>query len=709
MKKGIITKAAIFVVALLAGNVAYSQGFYTLCGVDTPFIYSVGYPGHPGSLISCPGTTVPLQGGWANTVHRHTAPGPNSYKWTWTVSGVAHSDTNEFINVIIPSASITYTLTEYQGYHQTDSSSIAYIVVSPNGIKPKADAGFTPQYICPAGCRSCFDTMAILGNATPGAAIPGNRYNWATFRRNKFCSTCATPHGAGEANFIPYPDNDTTKYVLTQVVASTGCFSKDSATVIVGASAQMYGAFPGTGIDGWYAGSYDCNPTNRSTPPSYNVEIWGNTATYGTYNIVVNPPPVYSPNKPGISVKASSSALPTSFPGTLHAIVVHGGVTATINGISLKNIPDMEINAADSLPTVVTLAGINVGSMNLYTPPFWTKPKYPTTVIAKPGTADSFGDITLQGSVTNVKFSAPGGFLAAAFQGVFNMDTGALISIQWGDELKLDSATIQGKKWGGIGIRGRSAAFLEPPDSNVLKNNYPYLGKDTTVSGHTYWKSAIGSYEQGALYATHHSQIINANTARLPAGITMTMGDKEYPSGGGIIIADKGTTFLNSSVYFSQAYNTYIQNSKTYTRYAVSYFHNCTFYNSTVTINSINFDVKDTPTFYKCSFTYPPKDYTDTVNGIISYNSTFWASNNLFYSGHQGYDTLGGITIHDAGLGSELITNNEFYVQGHDAGIYANAANDLNILSKNYFELGPLAATVGRPSTIGATGIWLYN
>ena len=717
MKKSTFKTAIISAILfLLRCHVGYATTYHaTLYVTNTSGTVLARYAGTPRKGHACPEDTIVLLGGYTTTGPLNAV---SSYKLTWTdpVTGVKKkytgNSTSLSINIIctvgaVPATTV-YSFAMYSGAGQTGDSSIATDSMTVYPL-PIANAGKSPQSICPASCTSCFLKTASLGKI--GSAIPECKYSWSARPSCSSCGYIHLPAGAADDAYTPSP-NVTTTYTLMARDTLTGCSASGSATVIVGASAGFYGGFPVSGAYGWYAGSYNCNPTtNPTAAANYDMVIWGNTTTYGTYSIKVN--------KLLGTINILSSKYASYNPtisGTLHSIIVNGGVTVTIAGDNTDSTANMIIKAADSFPTTITFEGINnntgisIGNISFYTPPFYSQPKYPTTLISS-GSNNSFGSMLLCDADPTIHIGRYC-FLAAELQGIFNMKTNSLINIQWGNELKLNGATLQGNLWDGIFLRGRDPGSYEPPIDSVLTNHYPYMGHD---SGGVWISPAI---ESGALYVTKGSKIINANSVvgtkyALPgqvAGILVGTNDPKdawyRKNGAAIVIADSGSVFQNSSIYFSGPYNTEwkIKNPATQ-KYIdsgadanISYFHKCNFYNSSITMNNINFYIKQKPTFSNCNFTGTGANIYSSP--ILSYNSEFYASSNDLDS--IGYvDNF--ISINDLAQSPyELITNNAINVGDSSAGIHASGSDNLFVLSKNFFRINNINAPY-------AVGINLYQ
>ena len=135
----------------------------------------------------------------------------NTYNWNSAPAGFTSSAANP---VVTPLATTKYTLTETISTTGCSATSSVVVTISP---LPKADAG-ADRTICPG-------TSTTLG----GPAVTGNAYVWGSLAESY-------------TSMLPNPvvsPSTTTKYVVTEVMAVTGCTNSQSVTVTVKPTYQL--------------------------------------------------------------------------------------------------------------------------------------------------------------------------------------------------------------------------------------------------------------------------------------------------------------------------------------------------------------------------------------------------------------------------------------------------------------------------------------
>jgi len=647
----------------------------------------------------------------------------NSYSWTSQPPGLSSALTEFNVNPTIPTTYYCKTTTSH-GCSYTDSSAV------PVNALPTSNVNTHLTYICPRRCTSCTDTSAVIGTTNDTA---GNKYLWAS-------------HPGGDTSFNSAhgvaPTVNTT-YHLTITADSGGCTTKDSEVVDIGTYTDSI--IGGAGY-GWTGHRHNCHD------PQFDIEIWGDSATYGTFTIKERNFQKGRLSIPQFTIQSArgDSSLYTS-PDTaeyytkeyytIRSVNIDGGLSTIMSGnfketltIGASNTHNSDVWLDSFNGTGTILFGVtkyNYTENTADTLPLLPTPSnIYTSRIHSTASSNIWGIISFQQDDFK--------FVTGELYGVFNFYTNAYITIPWGNELYINSgATLQGissatlmpanltskapdGRWSGIVAYGTDRA--NPASENAITSKqFPYTAyflhgyihyvidtthhphdttaRDTVKAGHYQ-----NFYQQGALVVNSGVTIKDADTGFSGGGVPAVAGVSARC--GGILIA-QGASFENCNVTLGGDDPQFALSPKKdttqYERFgSLSYLHGCTFTKSNIQktnysavyLDEITFDTFQ-PTLQGCNFYGTPP--IGCPGSLYSYSSTFSAT-----GGNNFYDSTG-IYISDVGpntlLGKEDIEGNNFNCSSY--GIYAKAAGSLTVKGTNIFAL----ATPNSPS---AYNIGLY-
>ncbi len=587
-----------------------------------------------------------------------------STKYSWTSSPVGFKSSSRFPTVS-PTITTTYYLAEKDSI-DTFLNCSTNIVIE---VFPPAQAG-SGQLMCPPACDTCIKDSAIIGGITPQVFDTFSTYIWSKHRKHRSLKD-SVPFFNERYEQETVSPSVTTTYYLEKINSYCNDTTYDTVVVTVGIVTATAGTAPGGTKDGWYARPLDC-----STPPTYDIEIWGDSTTYGRYSITdsINQNHFsHNFNKHYFYINCGNSSKRKIFYdtsnaiiGTIHSITIDSGTNTKLSWVPNTN-ANLQIYSAWRTPTIVTLAGVTNLSLTANAPYqlglYDSSPRVPTIIISPPAYNNTFNQIEINGYAVPVKDAASHfSYIAAEMNGAFSFkpdSTNGQLIIEEGCELFLNGSNSKGfgctlqstnkyKGWGGIKIDGSQYWFAGPLASQVINNSWPYAPLADSVDGPGYRGQGIG-----ALYAKN-AKIINADSCTSGYGINVgyQYTNSADNQGSAVFIAE-GTTFVNSSINFwGPDSSLWVDRGKTHKitdtgrNQNVSYFKNDSFVNSTVTLNNINFAINSQPTFQGCTFT-GKNSAKGALGNLYSYFSTFSAYNNTFIKCDTGMYILGGIFQQD--------------------------------------------------------------
>jgi len=667
-----------------------------------------------------------------------TSVSGDTYSWTSNPGGFTSTVSSPGVS---PTATTTYYLKETitsTGCHKTDS-----VIVTINPLPP---ADVTPsQVVCP-------DSFTVIGD-NPAGSIPGDKYFWSYTTNGHTWDTLKSGSPLLPVNKANPGVNPsvTTKYKLIEVDTLTGCSNKDSATLTMGTNSTTYGTSPfgSPTTDGWYIRAHHCDSA------VWDVEIWGNTATYGNFSIVEGLTPFTQ--KPyfyincSVSGKRSKTYSSTNaIVGIINSVTVDGGKTVTLTGGTQSEI---DINYATTANTNVTFNNFNDGGTVMFVGPIvnpllTTGGNHVSTLLSPLYYANVTSiNSNFWGSFSFFQGPTQLNYATAVLNGTFNFYDSSWIEIPWGNELYINNSettVLQGIKnttgtpvsftnvkynktytpagtWMGIGAYGTDRANPTLA-SDVTSKEYPYLGyyspgqykwvrvRSKSRKGPP-WINVLVTIVAAGYYPNHYQQgavVITSGVKIIDAVNRFNAGGIHFPGGvngncGAIVIA-QGASFQNTNVTLGGwDPQNYANGKVVYERYgSISYFNNDSFTASlipnsasNVTLNEITFG-KQNNTFQNCVFN--SVSASDTA-GIKSHSSVFTAYYNKFL-----YIPTGIYIADDASYEEDIIGN---VFSCSQIGLWAVASKKLFVEpdaygNRNIFFVH--SPTIGQPNT----GIGLF-